>query len=290
MKKLYISLAFAALLISGCSEKSENKEKPTVLNKSEQKAPIQNEKENEKVDGVYGISAELEKDEPEVKSDSFHQPQQQQNGVKSGKVLESVDAGGYTYVKVEDSGYVYWIAGPKTEVVVGEMISYVPQMWMENFHSNTLNRDFDKVLFVAVIAPLKGDTQANACETCNSCGDTNQTSLQESKSAQKAESGTINIEKPQDGYSIAEIFEKKGELKDKNVKVKGKVTKVSRGIMGKDWVHITDDGKDDLVITSPSANVETGEVVTVIGILKTDVDLGYGYFFPVIIEEAKFEK
>ncbi|WP_200764078.1 GW dipeptide domain-containing protein [Nitrosophilus alvini] len=278
MKKAYISIALAALLLSGCGEKpKEEKNRVEVLpEKTEKQVSTE---QTESVEGLYGVSADEAKSEP--------QPPQQP-GVKTGTVIETMNAGGYTYAKIDDNGNIYWIAGPQTEIKTGDNISFAPQMWMENFQSKTLNRTFDKILFVAVIAPLKG-TNAHACESCDTHKNQAVTAQTSQDSVQKQGSGE-KIAKAEGGYTIAEIFQKKEELKNKTVKVRGKVTKVSRAIMGKDWVHIEDGSESDLVITSPSANVEVGDVVTATGILKTDVDFGYGYFYPVIMEEAKFEK
>jgi hypothetical protein len=60
--------------------------------------------------------------------------------------------------------------------------------------------------------------------------------------------------------------------------------------MGKNWLHIKDgtgaEGKNDLVVTT-NDTAKIGEVVMVTGKLQFDKDLGSGYFFPVIVEDAK---
>ena len=282
MKRVYISIALAVFLLSGCGDRQKDeKDKVEVLpEKTEKSASVQ---KPESVEGVYGVNVEEAK-----KGESGAPAKVQQVGVKRGKVVETMDAGGYTYAKVNDSGNVYWIAGPKTDVKVGDEISFAPQMWTENFQSKTLNRTFDKIMFVAVIAPLKG-ANAHACESC----DTHKNQAASAQAKQGAAQEPVSSEKvtkAEGGFTIEQIVREKDELKNKTVKVRGKVTKISRGIMGRDWVHISDDGKNDLVITSPSADAEVGDVVTATGILKTDVDFGYGYFYPVIMEEAKFEK
>ncbi len=287
MKKVYMSAALAALLFTACGDKHEEKvQKPTVMEEkssetSEAIKPAPGEE-------LYGVPAEEAMNA--APNDSIHN-QHHQPGAKEGVVVETMDAGVYTYAKVKDANGEYWIAGPKTEIEVGEKISFAPQMWMENFPSKTLNRTFDKILFVAVIAPLKGDTTAHNCENC---GPEKESTTKNSDTTAKKDSAVTQVEKAEGGYTVAEIFEKSSELKDKTVKVNGKVTKVVRGVMGKDWVHISDgtgkEGSSDLVVTSPVANVKEGETVTVTGRVKTDVDFGYGYFYPVLIEDANFEK
>ncbi|BBG66115.1 NrfJ [Hydrogenimonas sp.] len=278
MKKIYLGAAIAGLLFIGCGDKHEDKtEKPKVMPKEVEESTASAPAAEE----IYGVPAQ------ESSVQEQPNPHQQQPGVKEGKVVETMDAGVYTYAKINDGNAEYWIAGPKTPLKVGEKVSFAPQMWMENFPSKTLNRTFDKILFVAVIAPLKGESVHN----CENCGPDKKVAA-EDKSGES--SSSISVEKAEGGYTVAEIFSKSADLKNKVVKVNGKVTKVVRGVMGKDWVHIRDgsaaDGQDDLVVTSPSADVKEGDTVTVTGTVKTDVDFGYGYFYPVLIEEAKFNK
>ena len=65
----------------------------------------------------------------------------------SGKVVETMNSGGYTYVSLENSGKRMWVAMPQTAVKVGQNVTCQPGMPMENFTSKTLNRTFDRVIF-----------------------------------------------------------------------------------------------------------------------------------------------
>jgi len=65
----------------------------------------------------------------------------------SGKVVETMDSGGYTYVCIEKSDKKLWLAVPKMKVVVGQNMSFKPGLEMVNFESKTLNRKFDKIIF-----------------------------------------------------------------------------------------------------------------------------------------------
>ena len=94
-----------------------------------------------------------------------------------------------------------------------------------------------------------------------------------------------------DAYSVSETYEKAGTLDKKTVVVRGKVVKVSRGIMGKNWVHLRDGsgdatkGTNNLVFTSQDVP-KVGDVVTARGTLYKDKDFGAGYKYKVIVEEA----
>jgi len=65
----------------------------------------------------------------------------------SGKVVETMDSGRYTYVCLEKSDKKTWLAVPKMKVVVGQNMSFKPGIEMVNFESNTLKRKFDKIIF-----------------------------------------------------------------------------------------------------------------------------------------------
>jgi hypothetical protein len=71
--------------------------------------------------------------------------------------------------------------------------------------------------------------------------------------------------------------------------------KFTPAVMGKNWIHLRDgtgsdaDGTNDLTVTT-QAEAKVGDVVLVKGIVRTDVDLGSGYAYKVLIEEATLTK
>ncbi len=65
----------------------------------------------------------------------------------SGKVVETMDSGGYSYVCLEKKGKKSWVAVPQTKITKGTTMSFQPGMVMTNFKSKTLNRTFDKIVF-----------------------------------------------------------------------------------------------------------------------------------------------
>ena len=70
----------------------------------------------------------------------------------SGAVTETMDSGGYTYVQIDTGTEKVWAAGPKTSIKVGDKVTITRQMPMANYHSNSLNRDFDVLYFVGGFA------------------------------------------------------------------------------------------------------------------------------------------
>lgn len=198
----------------------------------------------------------------------------------SGKVIETFNSGGYTYVNVENSGETLWVAVPEMEVKSGDVVNLFPGTVMENFKSNTLNRNFDKIIF-SVGPADKGNVLAPG----------------NAGNSEVKPAGPIKVEKAKgkNAYTVAEIYEKRKELDNKNIVVRGKVVKVLRGIMGKNWIHLQDGtgdslkGTNDLVITSKNVP-ESGNVVTAEGKAASDKDFGSGYEYIVIIEDAELNK
>lgn len=64
-----------------------------------------------------------------------------------GKVLQTMDSGGYTYLEVEENGQKLWVAVMQTKVKVGDSVEFPDSPPMVNFQSKTLNRTFEKIIF-----------------------------------------------------------------------------------------------------------------------------------------------
>ena len=98
-----------------------------------------------------------------------------------------------------------------------------------------------------------------------------------------------------DARTVAEIITKRLELKDKTVVVRGKVVKFTPEVLGKNWVHLRDgtgsaaDNTHDVVVTTID-QARIGDVVVVKGVVHTDRDLGSGYSYKVLIEDATLQK
>jgi hypothetical protein len=94
--------------------------------------------------------------------------------------------------------------------------------------------------------------------------------------------------------TVAEVVTKSADLKDKQVRVRGKVVKYSAAIMGKNWIHLRDgsgsdaDNTNDILVTS-AAPVKLGDVVTVAGVVRVNKDFGAGYIYKVLIEDATIQ-
>ncbi|MEJ2643159.1 MAG: hypothetical protein P8010_26740, partial [Desulfosarcinaceae bacterium] len=92
------------------------------------------------------------------------------------------------------------------------------------------------------------------------------------------------------GNTIREIEADKENLKGKTVRLRGKITKFNPNIMGKNWAHVRDSSTlDDLTVTT-SDKVSVGDVVIIEGTLEVNKVFGYGYAYPVMVENAKITR
>ncbi len=200
-----------------------------------------------------------------------------------GKVIETMDSGGYTYVLLENNGNKIWVAMPAVPVKKGEILEVEPGTEMNNFTSKTLNRTFERIIFSS--GPVNSGMEEGA--GLSATGGKVISSKPELIKVKKA-SG-------KDAYTIAEIYKNAPKLNEKPVVVRGKVVKVLTKIMGKNWVHIQDGTGEpskedyDLVITTQDLP-EVGDVVLVKGTAFADKDFGSGYRYKVIIENATVTK
>ena len=197
----------------------------------------------------------------------------------SGTVIETMDAGSYTYVHVEAGGRKVWAAGPTTDIAVGDEVSFSTGMVMTDFTSETLGRTFESIYFVPAL------NKAGAEQSGLPPGHPPVTPAPE-----MSRDDFAGIEVPSGGYSIASIYADKDALAGKDVTVRGKVVKFTAGVMDRNWIHIQDgsgaDDAGDLTITT-NAMVDVGDIVLARGALAIDKDFGFGYVYEVIVEEAR---
>lgn len=66
------------------------------------------------------------------------------------KVTETMNSGGYTYVKLDGVKGPSWYAVPECEVAIGDRVTVASEaMMMRDFKSGTLNRTFTAIYFAS---------------------------------------------------------------------------------------------------------------------------------------------
>lgn len=226
-----------------------------------------------------------------------------------GTVKETINASGYTYMLVTSAGKDTWVAIPETPVKQGSSVNYYQGMEMKNFNSKTLNRTFPSIIFSSGIA-ASTDRQATPAAKRSDSNDSFASAVKAERTT--AAPAAINDTQPSagsagaivplaeisikkatapNGYSVSELFTKAKDITGNKIQIRGKVMKVSRAIMGRNWVHLQDGTGDpmknthDLVVTT-NENVELDATVTFEGVIIANKDFGAGYKYDAIVEEA----
>ena len=235
---------------------------------------------------TYGAFAELNK--PSIASSHSQEKTkpQPEPSLLSGKIAETFNSGGYTYLLLENKVKKIWVAVPQMKATVGKEIALMPGYEMQNFTSKILKRKFDSIIFSA--GPV---TQQGTINTVAAKG------IMGNNGAKAPTAEKVKVAKTTgpNAYTVVEIYKNKETLNNKNVVVKGKVVKVSAGIMGKNWIHLQDgtgnakDGSNELVVTSQDIP-KVNDVVTASGTLYKDKNFGAGYKYTVIMEKASVKK
>ncbi|HEX2835264.1 MAG TPA: OB-fold nucleic acid binding domain-containing protein [Thermoanaerobaculia bacterium] len=221
----------------------------------------------------------------------------------AGTIVETMDSGGYTYMKLKTAQGEQWVATPQAQVKKGQLVSVVSQMTAEKFQSSTLKRTFDRIVFGTLEAP--GAPAAQPAQTAAATSPNmpptmppNMASAMGSPADHmkaRADIGDVKVPKAEGGKTVAEVWAGRAALAEKEVVVRGKVVKFLGGIMGTNFLHVRDgsgseaNGDHDLTVTT-SEMASVGDVVTIRGVVHVDKDFGAGYRYPVIVEKASIQK
>lgn len=204
------------------------------------------------------------------------------NTVK-GVVQEVKEVESYTYLRLKTESGETWAAVGKAPVKVGDKVSIEDANVMKNFESKSLKKTFPSIVFGSLAG---SGAAAGGASMLSAHGAT-----------AKPQDATPDVKVPKatgpNSRTVADIVGKASELKDKPVLLRARVVKYSGGIMGKNWLHVRDgsgsEGSNDLVVTSTMA-AAVGDVLTIKGVVRTDKDLGAGYVYKVLVEDATLQK
>lgn len=203
--------------------------------------------------------------------------------IKSAKVLEAIHAGTYTYVRLQSDNREFWAAITAMPVDTGKTYYYKESILMRDFHSKQLQKTFDSILFI------------------ESFFDHEHMGMQDSKkSSPRDHTATMKEDNLTIGHSgdelpLGDLFSNKEKHQGKEVTVRGKVVKISKNIMDRNWIHIQDgssyNGEFDLTITLfGTVDFALNDIVTFKGNITLNKDFGAGYVYNIIMEDASVVK
>lgn len=214
----------------------------------------------------------------------------------SGKVAETMDAGGYTYVLVDTGKDKLWATTTTFQVKPGDVVTVPDSMPMNNFHSKSLNRDFPVIYFAGSITVNGSNSGAMKLPPGHPAigggagGELPPNHPPVAGMMPPAKVDFTGIKPATGGKTVGEICSGSAKLAGKAVTVRGKVVKYNAEIMGRNWLHIQDgtgkDGSNDLLVTT-SVPAKLGDTVLVEGKVGINKDFGAGYKYSVLIEDAK---
>ena len=193
---------------------------------------------------------------------------------------EVIQTSNYTYMRVSENGNENWIAINKAQVEKGNSYYYIAGMEMNDFKSKELNRTFPSIIFVDKFSDKPIIATVSVADSAKG------------KQQAIAKEG-IKVDVAKDGITIAELYANREKYNGKTVKIRGEVVKYASEIMGKNWAHIQDGTKSgdsfDLAVTTNDVT-KVGDVVLFEGTVALKKDFGAGYFYEVIVEDAKIIK
>ncbi len=176
------------------------------------------------------------------------------------RVVEAVHGDGRSYLHIEEAGYDFWVSVPKLEVKAEDRVLLGRGPLQATLTSAELGREFKPITVIEAVRVAAPEEAAGALTPLVG------------------------------GVSVADVYARKTELAGKLVKVRGRVVKANKGIFGKNWYHLRDgtgaEETNDLTVTG-LAEVDVGDTVVAQAPLVLDRDLGFGYFFSVILEDAE---
>jgi hypothetical protein len=210
----------------------------------------------------------------------------------TGQVLEVTEVDAYTYLRLKTADGETWAAVGKAPVKVGQTVTIEGASVMTNFESKTLKKTFPKIVFGSLAGTGAGMPGMGAGMT----GSSSMAGMAGHGADSKAAVGDVKVAKATgaNAKTIAEIVAQASSLKDKPVVVRGKVVKYNAGIMQKNWIHLrdgtgTDKDKNNDILVTTVAQAKVGDVVTVKGTVRTDRDIGAGYVYKVMVEDATLQ-
>lgn len=237
-------------------------------------------------------------------------------GPIQGSVLQTTNAGGYTYVLVKQGTNEIWVASKPFVAEVGKVVS-VPRYWpMKDFKSAALGRTFDWILFASKVlvqgqtspAPAAlpeghpslpgagggggaelpaGHPSIGTKQPSAGAGHPDVPQRQSTAPPPVVKKGSVK--KARGGYTIKDCFAKKRKLTGKQVKVRGVVMKYSPEILGANWIHLQDGTYEKNLVVTTQESVQVGDRVVITGPITYDKNIGAGYVYPALVEGASVE-
>jgi hypothetical protein len=219
-----------------------------------------------------------------------------------GQVLEVIEVPNYSYLRIGAPGSDgTWVAVPTAGLAVGAHTRVHGAMKMQSFASTALKRTFPVIYF----GTLDGGRAAHGMAPVDPAHDPHASGAPGSAPAADSDAmkaahpalGSVDVKpveraKGADARTVAELIEQREKLAGKTVRIHATVVKSTPGILGRTYLHLRDGSGDaakgthDVVVTTTSTPA-VGDTIVIEGVVAIDRDIGAGYKFATIVEDAK---
>lgn len=199
-----------------------------------------------------------------------------------GTVAETIDVGTYVYIRLAEGDK--WLATSPLEVRVGDRIEFTGGAPMKDFYSPRLDRTFPDILFVSRLNVVDAAEAAGHHAGVVPGGPHGNAVGPAAAPPRPGE-----ISRPEGGMTIREIMTAKETIAGQQVVVRARAMKVSMNILDRNWVTLQDGtgtAPADRLVATTAETVEPGETITVTGTINRDVDIGSGYRYELLLEDA----
>lgn len=178
-------------------------------------------------------------------------------------VTEALVGEGRSYLHIQEAQYDFWVSVPEMQVAAGAHVLLGQGPLVSGVQSAALNRRFEAITVIEEAQVIPAHEAA----------------------------ARVRLDPPEGGLDLAGLYARRAALAGQRVKVHGRVVKASKGVFGKNWYHLRDgsagpaEGEDEVTVTT-ALDAEVGDVLVAEGPLTVDRDLGFGYFYKAILEDA----
>lgn len=200
-------------------------------------------------------------------------------GTITGTVREVIPVESYLYLRLDTGNGEVWTAVNESKLSVGDAVVVYNVMLMEQFASPTLKRTFARIYFGSLQPVVPASDAAIATTTGLAAG-------------VDARVGVVAPAAGSGANTIGTLWRRKDPLVGTTVAVRGVVVKYNADVMGKNWIHLQDGSGDpaagthDLAATTLEA-ASLGDTITLLGTIRTNVDVGAGYKYVLLLENAR---
>jgi hypothetical protein len=210
-----------------------------------------------------------------------------------GEVREAMDVAQYTYLRLATpDGRDVWAAVSKAPVSVGSRVSIIDAMRMTSFESTTLKRTFDVIYFGNLGSTGRAPEPTGPLPPGHPplAGQDVASSPHGPAAALPVSSAKVAPAAGKDAYDIAALFSQRASLEGKPARVRGHLIKATP-VQGVTYYRIRDGSSQEPasaeLVVSSTAKATPGAVVTFEGTVRTNVDVGIGVKYPVMLQDAQ---